>query len=135
MVIEWTRPLLGGLLIGAAVATLVLRTGQIAGISGIFNQLLHGAWGERGWRLMFIVGLLLPALAFGVGPLHMAGGFAWLVAAGILVGAGTRLGNGCTSGHGVCGISRGSVRSIVATVVFMATAMLTVWFVRHAVPA
>jgi uncharacterized membrane protein YedE/YeeE len=133
MTIQWERPLLGGILIGAGVALLVLRTGQTAGISGIFGQSLRGAWGERGWRLLFLAGLLVPALVLGIGPVHPAGGLGSLAVAGLLVGAGTCLGNGCTSGHGVCGLARGSTRSLVATGVFMVTAMLTVWLARHGV--
>ena len=131
MAVEWLQPLAGGLLIGCGVALLALGNSQVAGISGIFNRLLHGAWGERGWRLLFIAGLVLPALALGPHPVQQAGGIAWLAGAGLLVGVGTRLARGCTSGHGVCGIARASPRSLVATGVFMATAVATVLLVRH----
>jgi uncharacterized protein len=131
---DWLHALEGGLLIGAGVALLALRTHHIAGISGIFRQVLHGAVGEGAWRVLFLVGLLLPALVHGVGPVRQAGGIAWLAIAGLLVGVGTRLGRGCTSGHGVCGLSQGSPRSFVATGVFMVTAAITVWIVRHGVP-
>jgi uncharacterized membrane protein YedE/YeeE len=128
---------LGGALIGLAAALLLLGNGRIAGISGIAGQALWPAEGEaRGWRWAFLLGLPLGAALVG----WARGGLALeiqatppvLVAAGLLVGFGTRLGNGCTSGHGVCGIARGSRRSIVATLTFMGLGGATVWLMRHA---
>lgn len=126
----------GGLLIGLAAAAMLVFNGRIAGISGILGGLLGAPPQERPWRGTFVVGLLLGGLviraahpeAFGHGSAVSLGG---IVAAGLLVGFGTRFGSGCTSGHGVCGISRMSPRSLVATVVFMATGGLAVYFVRH----
>lgn len=131
--------LAGGLLIGLAAAALIVFNGRIAGISGIIGQLLQRttwatptAWG---WRAAFVAGLLaapwlyqqfapLPAMQMPDSP--------WvIIAAGLLVGFGTRLGSGCTSGHGVCGLSRLSLRSLAATLTFMATGVLTVTLVRH----
>ena len=128
--------LVGGALIGAASALLLLASGRIAGISGILGGSLRAARGDRGWRAAFLVGLPLGAwLAVQAGLADP--GFAisssrgLLVAGGLLVGVGTQLGSGCTSGHGVCGIARGSRRSIVATATFMATAAATVFLMRH----
>jgi uncharacterized membrane protein YedE/YeeE len=126
---------LGGLLIGAAAVLLLLANGRIAGISGILGGALSGAGDERRWRIAFVLGLPLGALAVGAlrGGLEIGvpGSLARMAVAGLLVGLGTRLGSGCTSGHGVCGIGRGSRRSVVATAVFMATGALTVFVVRH----
>jgi uncharacterized membrane protein YedE/YeeE len=127
---------IGGALIGLSAALLMLLVGRVAGISGILGGCLMPGAGDRGWRLAFLAGLLLApvtALALGtdlpVPPMPAS----WLivVGAGLLVGFGTRLGGGCTSGHGVCGVARLSPRSITATVVFMAAAMLTVAVMRH----
>lgn len=129
----WVSGLTGGLLIGVAAFGLLWLIGRIAGISGIAGGLLAGApAGDRGWRLAFLGGLLLagalaapqPVLTPGSSPLL-------LVIAGLLVGFGTRLGNGCTSGHGVCGLARLSWRSLIATVVFMGCGILTVTLLRH----
>jgi len=127
--------LLGGLLIAAAAAMLLLFTGRVAGISGIVGGLLDREPGEWGWRVWFIAGLiaggvvtrLLAPGALGV----IASPLPVLAVAGVLVGFGTRLGGGCTSGHGVCGIGRGSPRSILATATFMAVAVVVVFLVRH----
>lgn len=126
--------LVGGALIGLAAVMLMLLTGRIAGISGIVSGVLTGD--DRAWRIAFLAGLIAAPLliAFAGTPMPMPelpGG--WLVtgAAGLLVGFGSRLGGGCTSGHGICGIARLSPRSITATVVFIATAMLVVALVRH----
>lgn len=122
----------GGAAIGAAVALLLLFTGEIAGISGMHAGLLRGDSGRGHWRAAFLAGLVLPGLylAFkGATPATVA--WPLLIAAGLLVGLGTRAGGGCTSGHGVCGIANFSPRSIAATLVFMATAMLTVFITRH----
>ena len=126
----------GGVLIGLASAALLLADGKIAGISGILGRSFFAARGDLGWRVAFLVGL--PAGAWLVESAIGGGlGFAitssppLLVAGGLLVGVGTQLGNGCTSGHGVCGLARGSRRSLVATLVFMGAAALTVYVARH----
>jgi uncharacterized membrane protein YedE/YeeE len=128
--------LIGGALIGLASALLMLLTGRIAGISGIFGGALTFVSGDKGWRLAFIAGLVAaPVLSGVVGyPLpmpQMPDSWIVIIVAGLLVGFGTRLGGGCTSGHGVCGIARLSRRSITATVVFMLTAMIVVTVARH----
>ena len=124
--------LAGGLLIGLSTALLMLMNGRIAGISGIVGGLLAGKGSEVGWRAVFAVGLFLGALAYvlatgEVFPVRTEAPLPVMVAAGLLVGLGSRLGSGCTSGHGVSGIARLSKRSIVATLVFMGTAILTVF--------
>ena len=126
----------GGVLIGLAAAALMLLTGRIEGISGIFGGLLTPHASDRGWRIAFIAGLLaaplLAAMASGSLPTpKMPASLALTVVAGLLVGVGTRMGGGCTSGHGVCGTSRLSARSIAATLIFMAAAIVTVAIVRH----
>ena len=122
-------------MIGAATAMFLLFNGRIAGISGILGGLLRPVAGDIGWRTAFIVGLLGAPLAYGlVGRLpsvHIDAGIATLVVAGLLVGVGTRYGSGCTSGHGVCGLSRRSPRSMVATTAFMVAGFVTVFIVRH----
>lgn len=128
--------LLGGSMIGIASGIMLLFGGRIAGVSGIAGGLLHGGRGESGWRLAFLVGLMLGAWLYTalVGSLEhivISADFPTLVVGGLLVGFGTRLGGGCTSGHGVCGISRWSARSIAATLLFMASAAATVFAVRH----
>jgi hypothetical protein len=125
------HPFLGGLLIGAGAAALLLLNGQVAGISGIAANVLHGQAGPFGWRAAFLLGLVAPAVLVGLGPTEFAGGYGWMAVSGLLVGIGTRIGSGCTSGHGVCGIANLSPRSFAATAMFMATAMLTVFVVRH----
>jgi len=127
--------LAGGLLIGLAASVFVLFAGRIAGISGIIGGLLRPSAGDRAWRLAFVGGMLAAPwvwMAF-AGPLQprIDAGWGLLVAAGLLVGIGTRYGAGCTSGHGVCGISRLSPRSAVATAVFMAAGIATVAVLRH----
>ena len=128
--------LIGGLLIGASAALFLVLNGRIAGISGILGGLLPPERGEVGWRLAFLAGMFIAPLvyvAFG-GALPAIGldaSLPLLVVAGLIVGFGTRLGAGCTSGHGVCGIGRGSPRSLAATAVFMATAIATVFITRH----
>jgi uncharacterized membrane protein YedE/YeeE len=130
----WTA-LAGGLLIGVAAAMLLLFNGRIAGISGILGALLHVVKGDLSWRLAFLFGLVIAPLAYEmVAPLpavQVDADTITLIAAGLLVGIGTRYGSGCTSGHGVCGVSRLSPRSLVATVSFMAAGFLTVFAVRH----
>lgn len=131
--------LIGGLLIGFSTLLMILWLGKIAGISGIVGQLWSAAAGDRAWRLAFISGLMLaPLLYVCWAPLpavNIATSTPGLVVAGLLVGFGTRLGSGCTSGHGVCGLSRLSLRSLVATLMFMATAILVVWLLRHGLVA
>ncbi|WOD20394.1 YeeE/YedE family protein [Paraburkholderia kirstenboschensis] len=127
--------LTGGLMIGAAAAMLVLFNGRIAGISGILGGLLSSSHKMPGWRIAFLAGLIgAPLLANLLGdPIapNIQAGWAEILFAGFLVGIGTRYASGCTSGHGVCGISRGSVRSLIATATFMATGFLTVFVSRH----
>ena len=129
--------LAGGVLIGLAAAMLLLFNGRIAGISGIVGGLLRPTRGDVTWRAGFVAGLVLAPLAwllFGALPkLHVDAGLPVLVVAGLLVGIGTRVGSGCTSGHGVCGLSRGSLRSLAATGTFMATGFAVVFLVRHLV--
>jgi uncharacterized membrane protein YedE/YeeE len=132
---NWLHAFVGGLLIGGGAAVLMLLNGKVAGISGITGNVLRGAVGEGAWRVAFLVGLVAPALFLGLPQIAFAGGLAWLAVGGLLVGVGTQIGSGCTSGHGVCGLSNLSMRSLVATVIFMATAMLTVFVVRHGLPA
>jgi uncharacterized protein len=126
---------IGGALIGLASALLMLTLGRIAGIAGIFGEALLGG-SDRGWRVAFIAGLIVaPLLAMLAGANvpspQMPSSWAVIVAAGLLVGIGTRIGGGCTSGHGICGIARISPRSITATMIFMVTAMVVVFFTRH----
>jgi uncharacterized membrane protein YedE/YeeE len=119
------------MLIGAGAATLLLLNGRIAGVSGILGNVVREAAGEQAWRLAFLLGLLVPALVLGTGMTHLPQHWAWATVSGLLVGAGTQIGSGCTSGHGVCGLANLSTRSLVATLVFMSMAMLTVFIVRH----
>ncbi len=130
----WTS-LAGGALIGLAAALLVLFNGRIAGISGIVGGLLARPKGDTAWRVAFLLGLVAAPFAYALyAPLpavQVDAGSATLVAAGLLVGIGTRYGAGCTSGHGVCGLSRLSPRSLAATAAFMAAGFATVFIVRH----
>lgn len=130
----WTS-LAGGALIGMAAGMLMLLNGRIAGISGIVSGLLSPRPQETSWRLAFVVGLMASPAVYGLlartPDLHITAGWPWLVAAGLLVGIGTRYGSGCTSGHGVCGLSRRSPRSLAATAAFMGAGFLTVFIVRH----
>lgn len=127
--------LAGGALIGLAAAALVLLNGRIAGISGILAGVLRPRQGETGWRLAFLAGLLLAPFVYillrGAPFIKIEAGYPLLIGAGLLVGLGTRYGAGCTSGHGVCGLSRLSPRSLVATLCFMATGFGTVYVMRH----
>jgi uncharacterized protein len=129
--------LIGGMLIGVSAVLLMAFSGRVAGVSGIVAGLLPpNPAKDRTWRIAFILGLLLAptVLAFATGDNRIgppAVGPALLIAAGLLVGIGTALSNGCTSGHGICGVSRLSPRSASAVAVFVATAMLTVFIVRH----
>jgi uncharacterized membrane protein YedE/YeeE len=126
----------GGVLIGVAAVLLLLANGRLAGISGIVGGLLAPPFSDAAWRLSFVVGLWLGAVAFMAargGPIVVAvqASMPVMAVAGLLVGVGTRMGGGCTSGHGICGIARLSKRSFVATAVFIAAAMVTVFVVRH----
>lgn len=127
--------LAGGLLIGLAAAVFILFNGRIAGISGILGGLIKPRRGDIAWRLAFIGGLIaapvICALFWQLPKISIEANSITLIAAGLIVGFGTRLGSGCTSGHGVCGISRLSLRSIVATLIFMAAGFVTVLLVRH----
>ena len=128
--------LVGGLLIGLAAALLLLLNGRISGISGIVGGLLVRNSSEAGWRAAFVAGLLLGASAYVLATgeavlVRMQASLPVLVAAGLLVGFGTRLGSGCTSGHGICGIARLSKRSIAATAMFFGVAILTVFLTHH----
>jgi uncharacterized protein len=127
---------IGGALIGLSSVLLMLLTGRIAGISGIFGGLLNPGSNDKSWRIAFIAGLILaPLLAGGIGHAmptpQLPASWTVIIAAGLLVGFGTRLGGGCTSGHGICGVARLSVRSIAATGIFMLTAIVTVAITRH----
>lgn len=127
----------GGVLIGLAAAMLILANGRVAGISGIVGGLFSPRRADVGWRVAFIAGLFCaPLIAMSLGVVaapRIDAGFGTLLTAGLLVGVGTSYGSGCTSGHGVCGLSRLSPRSLVATLAFMAAGMLTVFIVRHVV--
>jgi uncharacterized protein len=131
---QWLFALGGGMLVGLSALLLMLFNGRVAGISGILAGALQRT---DAWRWLFLLGLGLGSLlAFSLGwaslpTLAVLPAWPWVVLAGLLVGIGTRLGNGCTSGHGICGVGRLSRRSIVATLVFMTTAVLTVFVSRH----
>ena len=140
MTIDWTNftpwaSLAGGLLIGLSAVLLVAFNGRIAGISGILGGMLSLPKGDIAWRLAFLLGLVVAPLVLGLAaPLpavQVDAGTGTLVVAGLLVGLGTRYGAGCTSGHGVCGLSRRSPRSLAATAAFMLAGFATVYVVRH----
>jgi uncharacterized membrane protein YedE/YeeE len=140
MFIDWNaftpwHALMGGALVGAAAASFALLNGRIAGISGVLGGLLRPVKGDVAWRAAFVIGLIVAPLIyllFGSPPKpRIDADFGALVLAGLLVGVGTRYGAGCTSGHGVCGLSRLSPRSLVATVAFMAAGFVTVFAIRH----
>ena len=140
MTLDWNHftplaALAGGALIGLAAALFVLLNGRIAGISGVLGGLLVPTRGDIAWRLAFVLGLvgapLLYRLFAALPTLQIDAGYGSLVLAGLLVGVGTRYGAGCTSGHGVCGLSRLSPRSAVATACFMAAGFATVFVLRH----
>ncbi len=127
---------IGGGLIGLSAVLLMLLTGRIAGISGILGGLLDFRSEDKDWRIAFIAGLIVAPLiagwmGYGMPPPELPASWTVIIAAGLLVGFGTRLGGGCTSGHGICGVARLSVRSIAATVVFMLAAIVTVAVTRH----
>lgn len=131
-------PLIGGGLIGLGAAMMAVLNGRVTGVSGIINGLLQRGDGDAGWRAAFVVGLiaapllyaLFDAAAFAVGELPSP---PVLIIAGFLVGVGAGVGSGCTSGHGVCGLARGSIRSLAATGAFMTAAAVTVFVVRHVI--
>jgi uncharacterized membrane protein YedE/YeeE len=129
-------PLAGGVLIGAAAVLLLWLTGRIAGVSNIAGNLVFSARGDRLWRVLFLIGLIGGAWLYyavsGSAPVARAHFPGWLLAlAGVLVGFGTSLSNGCTSGHGVCGLGRLSKRSLVATLIFLSTGVITAIIVRQ----
>ena len=142
MTIDWNHftpwsSLAGGILLGLASALYILLNGRVLGISGILGGLLRPQKGDAGWRLAFIAGLLVAPTLWGlfwpaVTP-RIEAGWPVLVIAGLLVGWGTRYGSGCTSGHGVCGLSRLSPRSLVATLAFMGAGFATVFLIRHVI--
>ena len=140
MTVDWNAftpwsSLAGGALIGIAAAMFALLNGRIAGISGVLGGLFRPVRGDVGWRTAFVTGLLsAPLLYLLVGKVlrpQIDAGYAALVLAGLLVGVGTRYGSGCTSGHGVCGLSRLSGRSLAATAAFMGAGFITVFATRH----
>jgi len=130
----WIDAVVGGAMIGAAASALLLVNGRIAGISGILGNAIRGTDGV--WRYAFLLGLVAaplwtPLLGLPYAIAHHRADLAMIVVAGLLVGLGTRLGSGCTSGHGVCGIANFSLRSLTVTLIFIATAMLTVFIVHR----
>jgi uncharacterized membrane protein YedE/YeeE len=141
MQIDWLSftpipSLLGGMILGIAAALYVLLHGRILGISGIVSGLLHPKAGDWSWRLAFALGLLtsafLAALIFGIFPvIEVEANWLTVIIAGLLVGFGVQYGSGCTSGHGICGLSRLSPRSLVATLSFMTAGFLVVFIIRH----
>jgi uncharacterized protein len=142
MMIDWQHftpwaSLGGGILIGIAAGLLILACGKILGVSGIVGGLLRPRLADAGWRLLFILGLFLAALAWrsfvALPAPRIDSNAALLAIAGLLVGFGTRLGSGCTSGHGICGLSRRSPRSLVATAFFMLAGFATVFVTRHVI--
>lgn len=140
MTIDWNNftpwtSLAGGLLIGLATVLFLMFNGRIAGISGIVGGLLNPKKDDIAWRIAFVSGLVLSPLVFGlIYPLQtiqVEADYYVLILAGLLVGIGTRYGSGCTSGHGVCGLSRRSPRSIVATIAFILAGFVTVYIISH----
>ena len=143
MTIDWVNftplaSLFGGILLGVASAFYILVNGRVLGISGILGGLLPPKLGDAGWRIAFLLGMLAAPLVYRllapadfVQAPRIDAGFATIVGAGLLVGLGTRYGSGCTSGHGVCGLSRLSPRSLVATLAFMGAGFAMVFVVRH----
>jgi len=136
MTIDWTHftpwaSLAGGILLGLASAMFILVNGRILGISGILGGLMSPKRGDTGWRIAFMLGMSLFAPAGLISAPRIDAGYALVVLAGLLVGYGTRMGSGCTSGHGVCGLSRLSPRSLVATAAFMAAGFAIVYVARH----
>ena len=132
---DWAASAAGGALIGLGAAILMWSVGRIAGISGIASGALEGARGDRAWRIAFLAGMMIAgavALQFlPAPPRAQTGSTPLLIVAGLLIGFGTRVGNGCTSGHGVCGLARLSKRSLVAVVTFMAAAFASAFVMNH----
>ena len=140
MTIDWSAftpwsAAIGGVVIGLAAALLVLVNGRVAGISGIVGGMLKPRGGDISWRVAFVAGLILAPVAYAAFASYPSAtidaSYPVIIVAGLLVGIGTRFAGGCTSGHGVCGLARGSRRSLVAVLVFMACAMLTTFLLRH----
>ena len=140
MTIDWNHltpwaALAGGILLGLASAIFILVNGRVLGISGIVGGLLRPKTGDAGWRISFVLGMLAAPLLYmlvaGPVPATIDAGWGTVVLAGLLVGVGTRYGSGCTSGHGVCGLSRLSPRSLAATLSFMGAGFAIVFLVRH----
>jgi uncharacterized protein len=140
MHIDWASftpwsAIIGGVIIGAAAASFALVNGRIAGISGIVGGLVRPTYPDLGWRAAFVLGLFVASFVYSrvaaLPPITVDANYPTIIAAGLLVGVGTRYGAGCTSGHGVCGVSRMSPRSLLATVSFMAAGFATVLVVRH----
>ncbi len=140
MLIDWNNftpwaSLVGGMLIGIAASLFILFNGRIAGVSGIIGGLIKPNHYFEGWRIAFIAGLIISPIIWQLfkplPAIQVDASYGLLIAAGLIVGISTRLGSGCTSGHGVCGISRLSLRSIIATLAFMGTGFITVYVIRH----
>lgn len=140
MIIDWEHftpwlSFLGGIIIGLAAAMLLLFNGRVAGISGILGNLLEPGLKEKSWQLWFILGMIVAPMlyrfSYMIPTMTISANWTTLIIAGLLVGIGTRFSGGCTSGHGVCGISRLSPRSIIATICFMAAGFIIVYIVRH----
>lgn len=143
MTIDWLNftpltSLIGGVLIGVAASLLFMNSGRILGVTGILEGLLRSRVGDKAWRLSFVLGLLASGLiaqwSWPADWMHaprIDASWSLLILAGLLVGLGTRWGAGCTSGHSICGLSRFSLRSLIATLSFMATGFLTVFLIRH----
>ncbi|MDH5480009.1 MAG: YeeE/YedE family protein [Nitrosomonas sp.] len=136
--IPWPA-LIGGMIIGFSASLLLLFNGRIAGVSGIVGELFRWQVSEVNWRIIFIVGLIVSPVVwqqfFALPVIHIEASGVMLAIAGLLVGFGARLGSGCTSGHGVCGLSRLSLRSLVAIMVFVITGAITVYLIRHVLTA
>ena len=134
----WTAAV-GGVLIGIAAAIMVLVNGRIAGVSGIVGGLLRPTWRDKPWRVAFVAGLVVAPSLYGAfvyfPTLKIEANYSTLIVAGLLAGIGTRYAGGCTSGHGVCGLSRLSLSSLIATLSFMAAGFGTVYIVRHVISA
>jgi len=142
MTIDWASftpwsALIGGVIIGVAAAMLALLNGRVAGVSGIVGGLLRPSFPDVTWRAAFVAGMLVAPIVYAMAAtlpaIVIESGYPVIVIAGLLVGIGTRYGAGCTSGHGVCGLSRFSLRSAVATAVFMLAGFATVYVVRHVI--
>ena len=140
MTVDWTHftpwaSLAGGVIIGLGTALLIFLNGRVAGISGMLGEMLRPSATDKSWRVAFIAGLIVAPLGYqlvhALPIVTINANFLLLIAAGLLVGIGTRYGGGCTSGHGVCGLSRLSMRSLVATIAFMASGFVTVFILRH----